>query len=167
MKTIHLIRHAKSSWDDVLLSDIERPLNHRGINSCMIMASHIHEAGCDFTHVFCSPAVRAQSTIELIADSLVEMNINWQVEEELYTFDSNNLLHWCQSLDDSLSEIVIVAHNPALTDFCNELSDADIQNIPTCGYVQLSSASCYEWWGLVDMRFELSVFLTPKGMMTI
>lgn len=72
MKRLHLIRHAKSSWSSGSLADIDRPLNQRGLKSCVLMAPQIVKAGCSFEHVFCSPAVRAQSTLE---------NLAWEVNE--------------------------------------------------------------------------------------
>jgi len=138
MKKIHLIRHAKSSWTDISLADIERPLNQRGIESCRIMAGEILNAGCNFENIFCSVATRAQSTIETISKHLPHKNITWQLEPNLYTFSCGDLLTWCQELDDSLQEIVIVGHNPAMTDLCNQISDGHIDNLPTCGYLQLA-----------------------------
>jgi phosphohistidine phosphatase len=166
VKKIHLIRHAKSSWDDPSLNDIERPLNPKGIKSCGVMASHILDAGCQFTSIFCSPAVRAQSSIELISQSIPEISIQWQTEQDLYCFDSGSLYDWCRVQDDSLSELVIVGHNPALTDFCNELSSSDLKNIPTCGYVQLTALSKSSWQEISETGFELTSFIKPKAFMS-
>ena len=77
MKKNHIIRHAKSSWADSTLEDIERPLNKRGLKSCRIMARKIAKTGCLFNNVFCSPAVRAQSTIENISKHLKDLDIRW------------------------------------------------------------------------------------------
>lgn len=166
MKKIHLIRHAKSSWKNTLLADIDRPLNKRGIGASQFMATHIYGAGCSFQNVFCSPAVRAQSTIELISSAIAEAAPQWQTDDKLYTFDSRDLYEWCRSLDESMTEILIIGHNPALTDFCNELSGSSITNIPTCGYVQLGAQGENCWREISGMSFELSVFLRPKELMT-
>lgn len=165
MKKIHIIRHAKSSWDHPSLADIDRPLNKRGISTCCFMAPHIAAAGCCFENTFCSPAARAQSTIELISEHLPGTDINWQTDERLYTFDSNDLITWLRSVDESLSEILIIGHNPALTDVCNDLSDSYIDNIPTCGYVQLvAGEDCY-WPEISETAFQLSTFLRPKQLL--
>lgn len=137
MKKLHLIRHAKSSWADPSLADKQRPLNKRGQKSCGVMAKLILSVGCHFDHVFCSSAVRAQLTIKLINKNLTGAEIQWQLDDELYTFESDDLLRWCQGLDDVMSEVVIVGHNPALTELCNRLTGCYLDNIPTCGYVQL------------------------------
>ena len=162
MKKIHIIRHAKSSWGDVTLSDIDRPLNERGKRDAPIMARVVSEAGCSFEHVFCSPAVRAQSTIELISEALPKSEIEWRVDGALYTFDSPDLLEWFRLLDNALDEITMVGHNPAVTDTCNHLSGDMIANVPTCGYVQLVARQECRWEDIHAGAFELATFLRPK-----
>ena len=165
MKKIHLIRHAKSSWDNDSLADIDRPLNKRGIRACHFMARHIYNAGCSFDNVFCSPAVRAQSTIELISSNLPDLNIQWKIDRQLYTFDSEDLFKWFKLLDESIQELLIIGHNPALTDFCNKLSNSNIKNIPTCGYVQLATQENFRWQEIPEVSFDLLTFLRPKKLM--
>ncbi|MFT6267256.1 MAG: phosphohistidine phosphatase [Alphaproteobacteria bacterium] len=164
MKKIHLIRHAKSSWENERLADVNRPLNQRGIKNAQLMASHIVDAGCGFENVFSSPAHRAQSTIKLLSNSIPEIPLKWQTDERLYCFDSNSLHHWFTELDESITEVVIIGHNPALTDFCNELSNSDIKNIPTCAYVQLTANTELQWPQVSDVSFELTRFITPKEL---
>jgi phosphohistidine phosphatase len=165
MKRIHLLRHAKSDWGDASLADIDRPLNARGIRATQFMAVKLVEAGCPFVNVFCSPAVRAQSTITLMSKQLSEMHVKWKTDKALYTFDSSDLHEWFRFLDESISECLIVGHNPALTNFCNELTGGDIQNIPTCGYVQLVARSACTWSQLSETPFEIMAFLKPKDLM--
>ncbi|MEM9089454.1 MAG: histidine phosphatase family protein [Cyanobacteria bacterium P01_F01_bin.53] len=164
MKKLHLIRHAKSSWSDGSLADIERPLNKRGLKSCEVMAEQIVKAGCAFEHVFCSPALRAQSTIENLCAQLTTKEISWQIDQALYTFEVRDLLAWCQSLDDSLTEVVVVGHNSALTDLINMVGDQPLENLPTCGYVQLALGD-RTWKDLSTGSTELLSFLKPKMFM--
>ena len=164
MKKIHLIRHAKSSWDNGFLADIDRPLNKRGTRTCHFMAQHIYDAGCCFDSVFCSPAVRAQSTIELISQCLTEIDLDWQTENELYTFNSEHLITWLRGVDESIAELLIIGHNPALTDLCNELSNSNVTNIPTCGYAQLVTDEVFLWNDIAEATFDLTVLLKPKEL---
>ena len=183
MKRLHLIRHAKSSWNDSSLADIDRPLNQRGIDSCALMAAHMVKAGCSFEHVFCSPAMRAQSTIENIAHVLSggagwddtatdtrhgsalapgeTRKISWTTDPALYTFSMKDLLAWCRQLDDALSEVVVVGHNAAMTDFFNTVSDQLLDNLPTCGYAQIL-VNAGEWQSLAPGTGEVLSLLTPK-----
>lgn len=164
MKTLHLIRHAKSDWGDSLLIDKQRPLSKKGLRSCEAMAHQIAAAGCDFSNVFCSPAIRAQSTIEAMVKAL-DKSIEWIVEPSLYTFSSNDLLTWCRKLDDSLDNVVIIGHNPALTILCNEIANQNIVNMPTAAYAQLS-INITSWQQLIAGSAKLSTFLTPKSLLS-
>ncbi|MGD1897422.1 MAG: histidine phosphatase family protein [Phormidesmis sp.] len=164
MKKLHLIRHAKSSWRDRAIADIDRPLNQRGLKSCSVMAGQIVKAGCHFEQVFCSPAVRAQTTIEQIAKQLSEKSIEWRIDSALYTFEYEALLNWCQALDESLPEAVVVGHNNAITDFVNWVGDYTIENVPTCGYVQLAFDTT-SWRELSADSAEVLSFLKPKMFM--
>lgn len=165
MKKIHLLRHAKSSWENEFLADIDRPLNNRGIRACELMALHINNAGVDFTNTFCSSATRAQSTIELISQHLPEVAIEWHTDQALYCFNSRELLKWCRSLDESISEMLIVGHNPALTDLCNELSNSQVKNIPTCGYAKLVMNNECDWRHISTNSFVLTSFIRPKDLL--
>ncbi len=166
MKKLHLIRHAKSSQSDGSLADIDRLLNSRGIEACELMAAQIFKAGCRFENVFCSPALRTQTTIELIAQHLSEQHlgeqpIRWTIDEALYTFDVLALMAWCQALDERMKEVVIVGHNDALTDLINQVGDSAIANLPPGGYAQLAVGDV-AWQTLSDSRAELVSFLKPK-----
>lgn len=165
MKRIHLLRHAKSSWGDSSIEDVDRPLNDRGIKTAEFMASEITKAGCSFQHVFCSSALRAQSTIRLMSEQLPEENIQWHTEEDLYTFDSNRLHAWCRLINNSISDVMIVGHNPALTNFCIQLTHQDIGYMPTCAYAQLTATEAFKWSDVSEEKFKLTAFLKPKKIM--
>jgi phosphohistidine phosphatase len=161
MKTLHLIRHAKSSWSDSSLHDSERPLNARGRNACKLMAHPIVDAGCSFENVSCSMARRAQLTIEGLAAALPDRDIAWDVDDDLYTFGWQGLLRWIRQRNDNLNTVVLVGHNPAITDFSNVIGDGDISNVPTCGYVQLQ-LNADEWRQVGPSSGRIVTFLTPK-----
>ena len=163
MKTLHLIRHAKSSWKNEHPADIDRPLAPRGIRACGIMAHEIAKTGCQFTNVFTSPAQRAQETIERIAANLKESAFTWTVAEQLYTFSVQDLLAFCRNdLPANIDQAVIVGHNPALHEFCNwMIPEHIIEKLPTCAYVRLS-LDADAWTGIGPRRMRLTALLTPK-----
>lgn len=163
MKVIHLIRHGKSSWDDYALADIDRPLKQRGIKSCEIMAPRLLQSGCNFNNIYCSPARRAQQTIQLISQNIPGRNITWKTEDELYTFSSEDLLNWLRSLDDDLDEVTLVGHNPGMTDLNNYLTANMLDNLPTCGYLQLRSL--IDTWAELEAGCSIQAeYLTPKQL---
>nr|WP_319493966.1 histidine phosphatase family protein [uncultured Desulfobacter sp.] len=163
MKTLHLIRHAKSSWKNDSLADIDRPLAPRGIRACAVMAHEIAKVGCDFSHVFTSPAQRTQETIERIAANLKDCSFTWTVAEKLYTFSVQELLAFCRNdLPEIIDQAVIVGHNPALHEFCNwMIEEPAIEKMPTCAYARLS-LDADAWSGIGPRRMRLTAFLTPK-----
>ncbi|QBY04947.1 phosphoglycerate mutase [Thalassotalea sp. HSM 43] len=165
MKILHLLRHAKSSWQQPELADVDRGLNDRGKRNCASMAREIAQAGYDFKHVYTSPAQRAQKTIELIAEHLTNdqtiEDLSWQTATALYTFDAEQLARFVESLDDAINEVMLVGHNPALTLFCNQLTNANIDNIPTCGYAQIK-VNALSWQHIADAPALLMYFVTPK-----
>lgn len=162
MKILHLIRHAKSSWKDERLADIDRPLAPRGIRACAVMASEITKSGCDFSNVFTSPAARARETIERISGNLEKRAFTWTVAEKLYTFSAHDILEFCRDdLPPTIDQAVIVGHNPAFHDFCNRMGDTTLEKLPTCAYARLElDADAWDFIGAGRMR--LTAFLTPK-----
>jgi len=161
MKTIHLIRHAKSSWENTNLSDENRPLSFRGVYDCQLMAPTILEAGWHPVHIFTSKAVRAQLTITGIADALSHKNISWLIDDKLYTFSADSLVDWIEHIDDEINEVTLVGHNPAMTQLINQVSDRHINNFPTCAYAQLHSMA-YSWKQVFSTQLQLLHYIKPK-----
>ncbi|WIO75274.1 histidine phosphatase family protein [Porticoccaceae bacterium LTM1] len=137
MKELLLIRHAKSSWKDESLPDIERPLNKRGFANAPMMGERLRESGVEIDRFYASPALRSRTTAEMIVEQLDDRRLTIEVISSLYTFNYEELLCWVRSLDDSLQRVAMVCHNPAVTDLTNFLALTHIGNIPTCGIVTL------------------------------
>ena len=125
------------------------------------MAPRLVEAECHFEHVFCSIATRAQLTIRGIAEALPDQSISWTSEDRLYTFSSQDLLSFCRKLDDSLGEVLLVGHNPAMTGFTNGMGNHYLENLPTCGYVQIEFPAA-TWAELEPESGTTKTILTPK-----
>ena len=161
MKKIHIIRHPKSCWSDLSMPDMARPLNKRGKDTCKFMAEHILKAGCSFENAFCSPALRAQSTIKKIAKELSSQNISWTNDDRLYTFDGHDLLDWFNQLDNSLSEVLMIGHNPAIIELCHTISDTEFNKVPTCAYIQLT-LDLENWSDVKKQSAHLQKFIYPR-----
>lgn len=136
MLQLTLIRHAKSSWNDELLRDFDRPLNQRGLDDAPLMGRILKERGIQFDLMVSSPARRAATTAELLAGELGYPVENISFNKSLYGADTNTLLEVVQTLPGNNTRIALVSHNPGLTEFCNYLCNAGIGNMPTC------SAAC-------------------------
>ncbi len=135
MKTLTLVRHAKSSWRDTALSDKKRPLNHRGKHDAPVMGRRIREHGIRPSLIISSPATRAWATAKKIAAELSYPLEFLQREELLYHASVENLLDVVMSQDNGFNNMMVVGHNPGMTDFANFLSPGLTQNLPTAGVV--------------------------------
>ncbi len=135
MKTLHLLRHGKSSWKDPLLGDIDRPLKKRGHRDAVLVAGAMADAGWIAESVFCSGAVRARQTIDDVVHTLGKTGASIQFTDALYTFDFRMLLEWLSGREEN--ELTLVGHNPALHDMVEWYSAQSVANFPTCAYCQL------------------------------
>ena len=136
-KTLFIVRHAKSSWDDAGLDDRDRPLNERGKEEAPKMGKHLAGYKVKPELITSSPAVRALKTAEKIAKELGFKKSDVLVDEGIYTFNGGSLMDVVKGFDEKYDSVMLVGHNPAVTALVNELSNAGIDNIPTCGVVLL------------------------------
>jgi len=138
MKTIYLIRHAKSSWSEIGMSDFDRPLNKKGKKDLPYMANRLKEFGIKPDLILSSPAKRAKRTTKEIAQTIGYNEEDIVYEESLYDSCYTNYRYLLDSLDDKIDSIFIIAHNPTLTDVGEKLSGAILTNIPTCSIVAIA-----------------------------
>ena len=161
MKTLYLLRHAKSSWDNPDLKDFERPLAERGINDLPVMAERFKARKGHVDTIICSPAVRTKTTAQMFAKELGFPRDEIGSNPELYFAGSNMFLKAASLLDDECDRAMMVGHNPAITEFVNEMAGSDINNIPTCGLVELQ-LPIDDWSDIDFASAELVEFDYPK-----
>lgn len=162
MKTITLIRHGKSSWKDLKLQDLDRPLNQRGYRNSVTMGERLRLKELIPTAMHCSPAVRATETAMLVAETIELPKDSIQITPSLYTFNYEDLLGWMKSLKQGDDDLSIVCHNPAITDLVNFLALSNLEKIPTCGVVVLQ-LNISRWDGLGAGVAEISYYDYPKN----
>ena len=158
MKHLCLLRHAKSSWDHRELSDHERPLKGRGRRDSHLVGQAL---SINFDAIYSSTAERAQSTIKLVMpDAGIDEGL-LKSDDALYTFDARRVLAFIRGLNDRHTTVLLVGHNPAFTDLCNDLADAGLDNLPTAGFAKLA-CDVDHWRSVTDGCAELETFVTPK-----
>ncbi|MEK6476856.1 histidine phosphatase family protein [Catalinimonas sp. 4WD22] len=137
MKTLFLIRHAKSSWDDPSLDDFDRPLNDRGKKDAPKMGKRLKKQKIHPDLMVSSTAKRAKKTAQAIADALdyAEKHIQWR--DELYHAGPETILRVIQKVDDKVGQLFLFGHNPGLTDIANRIGASPIDNIVTTGIYAL------------------------------
>jgi phosphohistidine phosphatase len=132
MKTLYLIRHAKSDWDNPALTDFERPLNKRGFRDAPFMTKKLEELDFNPDFIVCSPAQRTKDTAQLIANSTSTL-----YDSSIYEASLNDLTRLINFLPNKHKEIAIVGHNPSITSLSNYLTFDFIDNMPTCSIVKI------------------------------
>lgn len=161
MKTLTIVRHAKSSWDSSSLADSERPLNERGERDAPLMAERLHQAAVRPSLIISSPAVRAWTTAKVIAHEIGYPLEFLQREDDLYLASCDRLLAIISRQDEGFNNMLLVGHNPGLTDLANFLMPGLTGNLPTSGVVSVS-LSCDHWDLRGDMERELLFYDYPK-----
>src|ERR671912_2565705 len=132
MKTLIVVRHAKSSWESDSLQDFDRPLNERGKKDAPDMAQRLKEKDLKIDALISSPAKRAKKTARLFAEELKFDKEKIVFIDNLYGADVETLYAAVHGLPNKCESVVLFAHNPGLTDFVNTLTGVRIDNLPTC-----------------------------------
>jgi phosphohistidine phosphatase len=135
LKTLILVRHAKSSWENPGLSDFDRPLNNRGLRDAPFMAKLLNEKDIKPDLILTSPAKRAYETSKYFATALSYPVESIQKKELIYSSGPKDILKIINQTDDSYNCIMLFGHNPDLSTISNYLSNNNFESLPTCGVI--------------------------------
>ena len=165
MRTLYLLRHGKSSWDDPGLPDRERPLAPRGVRDAKRIATHLLRLEIAPGLVLCSPALRARQTLEPIEATVPEAPV--EVDERLYGASSETLLERVRAVPDEVPSVLLIGHNPGLQDLAlllaargDELERLEAK-FPTAA---LATLSLERWSSLGAGDAELGAYVVPKQL---
>jgi Phosphohistidine phosphatase SixA len=137
MKTLHIVRHGKSSWDLPGISDVDRPLIEKGIVNNYMMAEGIKLKYSVPEIIYCSPAIRAIHTA-IIFSMVMRVNFNAIIiKSNFYESAVSAVLDIIEESKSSINNLMIVGHNPVFTELANLFLPENIANIPTSGIVTL------------------------------
>jgi len=161
MKTLTIVRHAKSSWKDTGLADRDRPLNNRGTQDAPMMGARLRASDLRPSLLLSSPANRAWTTARLIAQEIGYPREFLQRDERLYLAGVGDILEVLREQDAGFNNLMIFGHNPGLTAFANRLVPGLTPNVPTCGIVSVDIDT--DDWDLREKPpCELRFFDYPK-----
>lgn len=160
MKTLILVRHAKSDWTHDL-PDFDRPLNDRGHKDAPRMARFVHEKGIEIQQFVTSPAKRALTTCRYFSE--VYDNKDIKKVEELYHASSKEFLETINELDDKFDHVALFSHNNGISDFASSLTSEPVL-FPTCG-VAVFEIDCEEWSQFEGADKKLLHFFAPKEVL--
>ena len=161
MKRLYLIRHAKSSWKDQGLADIERPLNKRGKQDAPFMGKRLKETKVHPDLIVSSPAKRALKTAKVIAEEIGYPKKRIKTDESIYLAGVSTLLHVIQNIEDSYQQVMLFGHNPGFTDLAESLTNQKFDNIPTCGIVCMDF-DINSWKKVSEGKGKVVFFDYPK-----
>jgi len=163
MKQILVIRHAKSSWDNILQKDFDRTLNERGLRDAPAMAKRLVDKGIKIDKFVSSTAVRAFTTATFFAKAYHQKESDIIAVPELYHAGEETFYKKIRSLNDSFNSIAIFSHNPGITYFVNTLTNTRIDVMPTCGIFAIE-APINNWHDFKEENNKFLFFDYPKNI---
>ncbi len=156
-----LVRHAKSSWGNENLNDFDRPLNDRGLRVAPEMGRRLADKKYSVEAIISSPAIRAITTARIIAEE-IGFDVD-QIAHNAYIYEAglDVLVNLVNQINDQFNQVMLVGHNPGFTVLSNYLSNAKIDNMPTCSIAQIQFNKSS--WGTISAHSgELIDFNYPK-----
>ena len=162
MKTLLLVRHAKSSWGDLTLADFDRPLNDRGKRDAPKMAKRLQKKGITIDTIISSPAKRAKKTAEIFAEEYGFKKGEIVLIPSLYEAGESQFWSAITDAPEDSNTIALFSHNPGITDFANRLTDNRVDNMPTCSVFAVR-ADINSWSQFRDATKEFYFFDFPKS----
>lgn len=162
MKTLFILRHAKSSWDDTDLADFDRPLNYRGRKAAPFMGELVARNGFEPAVILSSPAVRAKETALLVKDS-GRLSGEMRFDDRIYEASPPGLRQVVSEIDDVYNSAMLVGHNPGIEGFIRYLT-GDLQPMPTAALAVID-LRIEKWKEIDDGCGELRAIYRPKDEM--
>jgi phosphohistidine phosphatase len=161
MKTVFLLRHAKSSWKDPDRADFERPLNERGRKAAQLVGRYLAQQEIILDLVVSSPALRARQTIELVQRT-AKRSVELRFDQRIYEASAAQLLEVISQIEDDRKSILIVGHNPGMEELLALLVGGE-QNMPTASLARVSLHS-KKWEKVPGGKAELVEFVRAKDL---
>lgn len=162
MKTLIVVRHAKSSWAEPGTDDIDRPLNNRGKKDAPEMAKRLHKRNIKIDVFLSSPALRARTTAQYFADEYKAGKKDIALEKKLYHASSEDIYNVLVAVDNKREVVAVFGHNPGLTDFVNSLTRVHVDDMPTCA-VYAVSIDTNKWTSFKEADKQFLFFDYPKN----
>ena len=160
---LYLMRHAKSSWKEPF-PDRERPLNKRGKRAARTVGEALARRGIEFDRVYTSDARRARSTAKRLLRAMGASRERLQKDPRLYRGGGEEIVEFVHTLNDSDKRVLIVGHNPALSDALFLLGAADNRDwLPTGAIVGLHFDSEH-WKEILPGTGDMVLKLLPRSL---
>jgi phosphohistidine phosphatase len=159
MKTLFILRHAKSSWKDAGLADFERPLNSRGLDEAAFMGTWIFRNEIQPDLFISSPAKRARQTAILVRET-AQISAKIQYDERIYEASQLTLLNILGEIDDKYETVLLVGHNPGLEGLIKILS-GELLAFHTAGLAKIN-LQIEKWSDVAPASGKLELLMYPN-----
>ncbi|MEN8224189.1 MAG: histidine phosphatase family protein [Bacteroidota bacterium] len=163
MKTLYIVRHAKSSWDQPGLADDERPLLQKGIKRTLKIARYLQSEGISVDHMISSHAVRALETAKIVSEALSYPVGKISISQQMYHGNTDHLYDELFGLSDNIDSVMIFGHNPTFTNFANHFLDEKIDWLPTSALVSVIFDTD-SWTDLPMASRKVNFVITPRQL---
>jgi phosphohistidine phosphatase len=159
MRTLYLLRHAKSSWNDASLRDFDRPLNDRGREAARQIGARLASEKLNVPYVICSPALRTRQTAEIVFDSF---RVDEHLDERVYEASLLDLLQVVSEIHDANQVVILIGHNPGIEELLAYLTGEN-RPMPTCALAKITFEVA-SWRDVRTGEGNLEWFITPKEL---
>ncbi len=161
MKYLTILRHAKSSWKFALLPDKERPLNERGKKAVIALGKYLSGRHIKPDAIICSPALRSVKTARGVAKAIGVSKKDIHVINGIYEADAMSLFSIIKDLDNSLGDVVLVGHEPGLSEVIKLLTGKTIEKFPTCAAYRINF-NIEHWSAIKSGTGKCEFYVNPK-----
>ncbi len=161
MKTLLLLRHAKSSWGDPAARDFDRPLNKRGMKAAPLIGRYMRKRRVIPNVVISSPAVRARQTAESVVEA-AGIDAKAQFEARIYEASVEQLMSVVSEIEERADVVLLVGHNFGIEQFLERLT-GEVHHMPTAALAQIS-LELEEWGEVRDRAGTLDWIVKPKEL---
>ena len=135
MKSLIIVRHCKSSWADLSLSDFDRPLNKRGNIDGELMSNYLREKEKKIDKLILSTSKRTRLTSKYFTEKIHFDSISYL--DELYHANYSDIINIISKVENNFNSVMVIGHNPGLTELINQYTIMNIYNLPTTGVVKV------------------------------
>lgn len=165
MKTLIMVRHAKSDWSNSLLKDFGRPLNERGKKDAPEMGKRLKARKIKLDKILCSSSVRTMQTAKKIARELEFDKDEIEYVDDLYHATARQIREVMYGANNKWDTLMIVCHNTGVTDFINSVCGFITDNVPTCG-IAVFRIDAKKWEDFPQAQKELWFYDFPKNILS-
>lgn len=162
MKTLYLIRHAKSDWENALITDLQRPLNERGYSNARLMSHLLNDKQVVPDSIVSSPAIRAISTALIFSGQLNYDANRISIRKELYETSVKQYVSVIKDTSDDHGSLMLFGHNPIISDTADFFTKALPMELSTCGIAGFHF-NVKSWKDIKTKSGELFLFDYPKN----